>query len=600
MSKVVSTALASSPGIQRDGTVLAAQACLDGAWVRFYGGAPRKIGGWGSVVSASRIAAWDHLPLPAPRIMSLYQYPWLDGLTWLFVMGDWGYIAPGNPAPEYPAVLVPARLQGHAVQGWGEQTTPVQFPASFPWTGFYSCSSAMYAEVSQQYPDPVFLLCPVNARFSSDGRELPPDIACPAVQNVFWMPVQPSAHQMAQAQAIVDPNMQEEVTVAGGVCVIPPNYIFLYGSNGLVLANNPLAPDPVNTFSMPVSPGSDIFMWNDFCIASTKIVQGMPVLGSGMSAYFWSLNSVVLCQIQPDNLPSFRTVCEDISILSAQSVVNINNTFYWIGRDTFYALTGNVQEIHNTFNKLWFFEELNQDYAACVFGVANRMFHEIWWFFPRGTSTVCNWALVYNYQSNFWYDTGLPGETEEGQPSFFPGGVTCGLNNIFGQAPLVAGQAIQPGDSASHVSATVCQMEYGWDYQDAAGKLWPIPARVTTSLTGLYNQNMALTESWIHAKRLEMDLRMQGTLDLELMTCHFPADWLVGKVIQPFVQREPDQEGAEQYSVTAETRYVDFTLQGRLMTVRLRQNCAGGMFHIGQMILDWQTGSGNSGKKTVS
>ena len=35
-----------SPGIQRDGTIYSSKACIDGQWVRWYQGAPRKIGGY--------------------------------------------------------------------------------------------------------------------------------------------------------------------------------------------------------------------------------------------------------------------------------------------------------------------------------------------------------------------------------------------------------------------------------------------------------------------------------------------------------------------------------------------------------------------------
>jgi hypothetical protein len=32
----------------------------------------------------------------------------------------------------------------------------------------------------------------------------------------------------------------------------------------------------------------------------------------------------------------------------------------------------------------------------------------VWWFYPRGTSTKANWAVIYNVNLQTWYDTPIP------------------------------------------------------------------------------------------------------------------------------------------------------------------------------------------------
>ena len=49
MTKKVFT-LDTQPGVQRDGTVFDANAYIDGRWVRFQRGRPRKIGGYRAIV----------------------------------------------------------------------------------------------------------------------------------------------------------------------------------------------------------------------------------------------------------------------------------------------------------------------------------------------------------------------------------------------------------------------------------------------------------------------------------------------------------------------------------------------------------------------
>ena len=69
-----------------------------------------------------------------------------------------------------------------------------------------------------------------------------------------------------------------------------------------------------------------------------------------------------------------------------------------------------VKELPNELNLDFFFDNLNRTYAQKVFSFKVPRRGEIWFCFPKGTSTYCNWAIIYNTRNGKWYDTELPND----------------------------------------------------------------------------------------------------------------------------------------------------------------------------------------------
>jgi hypothetical protein len=89
-------------------------------------------------------------------------------------------------------------------------------------------------------------------------------------------------------------------------------------------------------------------------------------------------------------------------------VIEHDGIFYWAGFDRFLMYNGVIQEIQNTMNLNWFFDNINQTYAGKSFAFKLPRYGEIWWCYPRGTNTECSHAVIYNYREKVWYDTALP------------------------------------------------------------------------------------------------------------------------------------------------------------------------------------------------
>lgn len=208
------------------------------------------------------------------------------------------------------------------------------------------------------------------------------------------------------------------ITTSGGLVGVGP-YLFLYGHDGVV------------SWSVPAFPSD--FYGNgagDSRPTADKIVIGLPIRGTSAPAIIlWSLASLIIGNfVGGDTLWNFSTVTTSGSILSANSVIEHNGIFYWATTSGFSQFAGVMQDVPNEFNKDWFLENLNLSQRQKVFAMKVPRWNEIWWCFPFGTSTECDWAVIFNYAKGYWYDTPLPG-----------GGRGCGIyNNIFAY-PIMSG-----------------------------------------------------------------------------------------------------------------------------------------------------------------
>jgi hypothetical protein len=198
----------------------------------------------------------------------------------------------------------------------------------------------------------------------------------------------------------------DTISVSGGVVCLYP-YVFVYGDNGLI--KNSVAGNPYDWN------GSDS---NETNVSSTKIVKGLPVRGgsNAPSGLFWALDSLIRVSYTPTTITvggtastfywRYDIISSQTSILSSQCVIEYDGIYYWVGVDRFLLYNGVVKEIKNTFNQNYFFDNLNYAQSQKVWAQKVPRFGEIWWFFPSGTSTECNDAVIYNIREDCWYDAG--------------------------------------------------------------------------------------------------------------------------------------------------------------------------------------------------
>lgn len=117
----------------------------------------------------------------------------------------------------------------------------------------------------------------------------------------------------------------------------------------------------------------------------------------------WSDSAIYSMQyLGPPYIWGFQILMDNISIMSPNAAITINNVTYWMGVDKFYQYSGRVETLPCS---LWqyTFEDINRDQAFQVFCGSNEGYNEIWWFYCSTGSNTINRYVIYNYLERTWY-----------------------------------------------------------------------------------------------------------------------------------------------------------------------------------------------------
>jgi hypothetical protein len=104
----------------------------------------------------------------------------------------------------------------------------------------------------------------------------------------------------------------------------------------------------------------------------------------------------------PPYIWGFQILMDNISVMSPNSMITVNNVTYWMGVDKFYMYSGRVETLPCS---LWqyIFNDINKDQAFQIFAGGNEGYSEVWWFYCSGNSNVVDKYVIYNYLDRVWY-----------------------------------------------------------------------------------------------------------------------------------------------------------------------------------------------------
>ena len=100
----------------------------------------------------------------------------------------------------------------------------------------------------------------------------------------------------------------------------------------------------------------------------------------------------------------FNILMDNISVMSPNSMITVNNVTYWMGTDKFYTYSGRVETLPCSLRQ-YIFADLNNNQAFQVFAGSNEGYNEIWWFYVSDGSVnnTIDKYVIYNYVDRVWY-----------------------------------------------------------------------------------------------------------------------------------------------------------------------------------------------------
>lgn len=531
----------SLPGIKRDGTKFEGDQYVDGRWVRFQRGLPRKIGGYRSINKYLQ-----------SNVRTLHEYT-QDNLT---------YIHGGSSN----------RIERFYIDGNNNTSvitdrTPLALALSDDnlWQFDVETTDAVAGLqlVAQVAPNQSCICNSTGGQLFYGGI-----FDTVPLTEVTAFPTLPVG----------------SVSLTGGVVSLHP-YTVVFGNDGFVMWS-PDCSDFTTT-------GAGYAY-----VTGQKIVRGMPLRGgpgSAPSGLLWSADSLIRMSYTGDPTAAFQfdTITAQSSILSSSSVIEYDGIFYWVGVDRFLMFNGVVREIENNMSLNFFFDNVNMAHRQRVFAMKVPRFGEIWWCFPKGDSTEPNHAVIYNVRENTWYDTPLP-----------EGGRGAGIFPAVFRKPLMSGAEpyyIAEDDRITEANAYDRITETGDDIrvtEDSGAvryKFWvhetgvdeidgttinPIQSYFETadlSLPATTQVNKAL-----QVLMIEPDFVQSGPLTVQVLgRANARAPEVGGDILTI-----PETASAPQEQV------VFLKTQRRELRFRFESNCVGGDYQMGLVLAHTQTGDG--------
>jgi hypothetical protein len=117
----------------------------------------------------------------------------------------------------------------------------------------------------------------------------------------------------------------------------------------------------------------------------------------------WTDSTIYSMQyLGPPYVWGFQVLQDNISIMSPNAAITVNNVTYWMGVDKFYVYSGRVETLPCS---LWqyIFNDINKEQAFQVFCGSNEGYSEIWWFYCSQGSNDIDKYVIYNYLERTWY-----------------------------------------------------------------------------------------------------------------------------------------------------------------------------------------------------
>ena len=185
-------------------------------------------------------------------------------------------------------------------------------------------------------------------------------------------------------------------------------FVIAMGSNSYV-SGNPTT--PFNPMLVRWSDQLDPLQWvpsitnqsGEFALTNGSFIMGAR--STRQEILVWTDSALYSMQyLGAPYVWGFNIMMDNISVMSPNSMITVNNVTYWMGIDKFYMYSGRVETLPCALRQ-YIYDDINIDQAFQVFAGGNEGYNEIWWFYVSSESTndSIDKYVIYNYVDRVWY-----------------------------------------------------------------------------------------------------------------------------------------------------------------------------------------------------
>lgn len=478
-------------GVQRDGTPFATRNYIDSVWMRFRRGLAQTIGGYKSLFYFDEnVVPRGTIVVPYDEAFYIY-YGTSNGLFYISV--DTNFSVLSGPVDVTPDDFVESQ--------------------DISWTFDLLFSSVDNGLMLIAHPG--YNLNNINERTKA-----------------------PVYFGVVGREELFQSTGQE---VSGGVLVLPP-FLVTLDNDGEIKISSENKPN--------------VFENTGTRITAQKLIAGRETRGGQYSpgGLIWSTDTLIRLYFTGGATQFRADKIGKTSLISNNAIAELDNLFFWAGTDRFMFYNGTVNALPNDKNIDFFYKNINYEHRSKVWCAVVPEFNEIWWHFPKGDSTECNWAVIFNKTENTWYDTPIER--------------TCGFFDYTFEYPVWFCH------SGNTIKAYVHEYKVGCieALEDGAQSYVPVLNKIETGSIGWCAIDPAAQwkgiDKQINLRRFEPDFIQDGNIQM----------FVKGK---SYARSEVIQSGP--YTIEPNTLKVDIHEQRREMTLLFQSY---GYMQFGNPILD--------------
>jgi hypothetical protein len=236
---------------------------------------------------------------------------------------------------------------------------------------------------------------------------------------------------------------------------------------------------------------------------------------------------------------ALRHLGQSVSIIGPNAAVDVNGIVYFQGEDDFLAYDG-VLRVMDCEVRNQVFDSINGAQGTKVYASVNKLFTEVWYFYPDGSSETNTRYVKYNYKDGIW-DYGTMERTAFHDSSAF----------------LTKPYATQDGKLYLH--------ETGVDEADGDGVLHPMDSFIESYDAEIEEAG----EHIMHIRSMWPDFKtLVGSVELLVTGLEYPQD--------PTTQT---QKGP--FTISPTTRKQDLRMRARQVNYRITSDALGDNWRMG-------------------